>query len=262
MMKVVLVPRLCRLCLDTHRPRSFACKAGRFQANPGNEAQFCAWTSLGYSSGSRARNRPACEFISSCPFVMPFGELDFMAERWVAVPPRLAVTAALACCCREAARSGRLGTADEGPDLAAADLQVHDGAVANIGASARQAIREIAVALPVFVPGVAPERSRDLPPLDPDGRQLVPLFLAAWPPGLTDEIDTAAGLLPCIRKDNDTVIPAKAERRRRAGLGKKAATPSCPVAVDGGLRTCGPPTGVYSDSGECDYSQDAPIRHS
>jgi hypothetical protein len=57
------------------------------------------------------------------------------------------------------------------PDLARADPQIDHRAVADIAASARQAIGEILVALEIFAPGLAPETRRDLAPFDDDRRR-------------------------------------------------------------------------------------------
>src|SRR5262249_33007736 len=59
-----------------------------------------------------------------------------------------------------------LGPADERRDLALGDLQVDDGAIADVGSPPRQAVCKVAVALEVSAPGLAPEGLGNSPTLD------------------------------------------------------------------------------------------------
>src|SRR5207244_3291503 len=69
-----------------------------------------------------------------------------------------------------------LRAGDDGADFAALDLHIENGAVANIGAAARQTILEVAVAFEIVAPGLAPHGTGDGAALHLDGRQCPLLF--------------------------------------------------------------------------------------
>src|SRR5207244_286976 len=62
-----------------------------------------------------------------------------------------------------------IGTSDHRGDLALGDLKVNDTTVADIGASARQAVLVVAVAFEVCAPSLAPETPGNPAALDLDG---------------------------------------------------------------------------------------------
>ena len=84
--------------------------------------------------------------------------------------------------------------ADHGCDLARLDLEIDHRTVANVGAAARQTIREIAVRLQVVAPGLAPEGGSDGAARDLDWRHL--LAFSGQPPNL------AQGIGPPLRYGN------------------------------------------------------------
>src|SRR5207249_9111437 len=67
--------------------------------------------------------------------------------------------------------------ADERRDAARADLQIDHRSVAHVGPSARQPIREVAIAFEVVAPGFAPERPGNRAAFDHDRRYLAALLL-------------------------------------------------------------------------------------
>jgi hypothetical protein len=58
--------------------------------------------------------------------------------------------------------------ADERPDLAGPDLQIHDGALPHVAAPALQTVREVVVAFQILAPRLAPERLGDRAPGNDD----------------------------------------------------------------------------------------------
>src|SRR5580693_2289717 len=70
-----------------------------------------------------------------------------------------------------------LRAADQRLDLAARELEVDHRAVTNVGAPARQAVREIGIAFEVVAPSLAPEAPGDLAALDDDRRDDAPFLL-------------------------------------------------------------------------------------
>ena len=70
-----------------------------------------------------------------------------------------------------------LRAADQRLDLARRDLQIDHRSIAHVGPAARQPIREVAVALEIVAPRLAPERLGDGAALDDDRRDWVPFLL-------------------------------------------------------------------------------------
>src|SRR5262249_24448534 len=71
-----------------------------------------------------------------------------------------------------------LRPADQGRHLRRLDLKIDHRAVADVRAAARQAVGEVAVRLQVVAPRLAPERGRDPPAGDDEGRNGLPLLPA------------------------------------------------------------------------------------
>src|SRR5207247_2598508 len=69
-----------------------------------------------------------------------------------------------------------LRAADQRPHVAGRDPEVEHRAVPDVGAAARQPVREVAVALQVIAPGLAPKRSRNRAALDHHGGHRLPLL--------------------------------------------------------------------------------------